>query len=272
LIVGAEKGGRGDSRPLGGLAASTAVLSFVVVPAMIRQSLGHLPANAQAVPALVQFAGFRNLWLAVGGGLLVLVAAAAAMTAGALGRARCHRLLQDLRLVLPGLRAHAVAASRARLLEALACEQQAGLPADDTLRRLARREPVPRLAAALDLAAARLAAGDAWTVCLSGTLLDAPLLADLNALAGHGAHPTRGLQWAAGQSRERAVRALRRAVAAMAAAVLIPAFAYLLVLAHAASTTAAVAQVESLRLEIESFGDEVERVVGGSQPTDGGTW
>ena len=101
---------------------------------------------------------------------------------------------------------------------------------------------MPRLAAALELGAARLDAGEPWASCLRGTLLDAPLLADLTALAGHGARPTRGLQWAAAQSRERAVKSLRLAVGAVAALLLIPSFAYFLVLMNAASVTAAVAQ------------------------------
>jgi len=120
---------------------------------------------------------------------------------------------------------------------------------------------VPRLAAALELGAARLNAGEPWASCLRGTLLDAPLLADLTALVGHGARPTRGLQWAAAQSREQAVKGLRQAVAAVAALLLIPSCAYLLVLMHVASTTAAVAQVESIRLEMESLTSEVDQIL-----------
>jgi type II secretory pathway component PulF len=246
---------------LAGLCLSTLYLSFVAVPSLIGKSTQNLPANWQTQPALLHFTSFRNLWLAVGGACLLLAAAVAVGFAGLLGRERWAAFVHDLRLRLPFLRAHAIQASRARLLEALACEQAAGLPANETLRRVSRREPVPRLAAALALAAARLDAGEPWASCLAGTLLDAPLLADLAALAGHGARPTKGLRWAAAQSREQAVKGLRLAVAAVAALLLVPAFAYLLVLAHVASVTAAIAQVESIRLEMETLSSEVEQVL-----------
>lgn len=246
---------------LAALSASTFYLSFFQVPAMIRRSTENLPANWQVPPALLQFESFRNLWLAVGASSLLVMVALVATVAGCLGRERWSAFLQDLRLFLPFLRAHAVHASRARLLEALACEQVAGLPANETLRRISRREPVPRLAAALALGAARLDAGDPWASCLRGTLLDAPLLADLTALAGHGARPTKGLRWAAAQSREQAVRGLRSAVTALAGLVLVPAFAYLLVLMHVASVTAAIAQVESVRLEMEALTSEVNQIL-----------
>jgi hypothetical protein len=120
---------------------------------------------------------------------------------------------------------------------------------------------VPRLAAALDLAASRLEAGDPWGSCFTGTPLDTPLLADLTELAGFGARPTKGLRWAAAESRERAVKGLRRAVAALAALAIIPAFLFLGVLMHVASVTAAVAQVESIRVDLESLTSEVDQIL-----------
>lgn len=246
---------------LAGLCLSTLYLSFVSVPNQIKKSMEHLPASWQTSPALLQFESFRNLWLALGVAALLLTAALVVAFAGFLGRERWAVFRQDLRLRLPFLRAHAIHASRARLLEALAFEQAAGLPANETLRRVCRREPVPRLASALALGATRLEAGDPWSTCLRGTLLDAPLLADLAALAGRGARPTKGLQWAAVQSREKAVQDLRRAVIAVAALVLIPSFAYLLVLTHVASVTAAIAQVESIRLEMETLTNEVDQIL-----------
>lgn len=246
---------------LAGLSFSTFYLSFVTVPGLISKQTQNLPAGWQTPPALQQFESFRNLWLAIGGALLLMGVALVAAFAGFLGRERWRAFLQDLRLLLPFLRAHAIHSSRARLLEALAFEQAAGLPANDTLRRVRRREPVPRLAAALELGATRLDAGDPWATCLRGTLLDAPMLADLNALAGYGARPTKGLQWAAGQSREEAVKGLRRAVTAVAALLLVPSFAYLLVLMHVASVTAAIAQVESIRLEMETLTSEVDQIL-----------
>jgi type II secretory pathway component PulF len=197
----------------------------------------------------------------LGGSFLLLMAALAVACGGFLGREGSTAFLQDLRLRLPFLRAHALHASRARLLEALAFEAAAGLPANETLRRVSRREPVLRLAAALELGAARLEAGEPWAGCLRGTLLDAPLLADLTALAGQGARPTKGLQWAAIQSREQAVKGLRWAVTAVAALLLVPSFAYLLVLMHVASVTAAVAQVESIRLDMETLTNEVDQIL-----------
>ncbi|HEV7509248.1 MAG TPA: hypothetical protein VGS07_30510 [Thermoanaerobaculia bacterium] len=246
---------------LAGLCLSTLYLSFVMVPGMIRKSTENLPPNWQVPPALLQFESFRNLWLSLGGSFLLLMAALAVACAGFLGREGSTAFLQDLRLRLPFLRAHALHASRARLLEALAFEAAAGLPANETLRRVSRREPVPRLAATLELGAARLEAGEPWVGCLRGTLLDAPLLADLTALAGQGARPTKGLQWAAMQSREQAVKGLRWAVTALAALLLVPSFAYLLVLMHVASVTAAVAQVESIRLEMETLTSEVDQIL-----------
>jgi type II secretory pathway component PulF len=246
---------------LAGLCISTFYLSFILVPGMIRKSTENLPPNWQVPPALLQFESFRNLWLALGGSFLLGGLALVAAFAGILGRQRGAAFLQDLRLYLPFLRAHAIHASRARLLDALAFEAEAGLPANETLRRVSRREPVPRLVAALTLGASRLDAGEPWASCLRGTLLDSPLLADLTALAGHGARPTKGLQWAAAQSREQAVKGLRWAVTAVAALLLIPSFAYLLVLMHVASVTAAIAQVESIRLEMETLTSEVDQIL-----------
>ncbi len=246
---------------LAGLSIAAFYLSFVSVPAMIKKSTENLPASWQVPPALLQFESFRNLWLALGASFLLVMLALAASVAGWLGRERWSAFLQDLRLFLPFLRAHAIHASRARLLEALAFESAAGLPANETLRRVARREPVPRLAAALALGASRLEAGDPWASCLRGTPLDSPLLADLTALAGHGARPTKGLRWAAAQSREQAVKGLRWAVTALAALILVPSFAYLLVLAHVASVTAAIAQVEAIRLDMEQLTSEVDQIL-----------
>jgi type II secretory pathway component PulF len=247
------------------LTLSTLYLAFFAVPGLIHNMIPKngeaLPPGWQTPPALLQFESFRSFWLAAGGAFLLLGAALAAVFAGLLGRERWTAFLQDLRLHLPFLRAHAVHACRARLLEALAFEQTAGLPANETLCRAGRREPVPRLAAALALGAARLEAGEPWAGCLRGTLLDAPILADLTALEGYGAQPTQGLRWAAGQSREQAVQGLRRAVNAVAALILVPAFLYLLVLMHVASVTAAVAQVESIRLEMVSLTDEVDQIL-----------
>jgi type II secretory pathway component PulF len=246
---------------LASLCVSTFYLSFIMVPGLIRKSTENLPPGWQVPPALRQFESFRNLWLALGGSFLLLGVAMVAALAGVLGRERWSAFLQDLRLYLPFLRAHAIHASRARLLEALAFEAAAGLPANETLRRVSRREPVPRLAAALALGASRLEAGEPWASCLCGTLLDSPLLADLTALAGHGARPTKGLRWAAAQSREQAVKGLRWAVTGVAALLLIPSFAYLLVLMHVASVTAAIAQVESIRLEMETLTSEVDQIL-----------
>jgi len=142
-----------------------------------------------------------------------------------------------------------------------AIKQAAGLPADETLFRTARREPVPRLVAALELGAARLKAGEPWASCLRGTPLDTSVLADLTALAGKGAKPIQGLRWAAGLCREQAMQGLRRAVASLAVILLLPPFLYLLILLHAASVTAAVAQVESIRFEMESLTDEVDQIL-----------
>ena len=256
---------RGALFLLAGLALSTLLLAFVVVPGLLQNLIPKdgesLPPGWQTPPVLLQFESFRNFWLAAGGAFLLLGLALAAVFAGLLGRERWTAFLQNLRLHLPFLREHAVHACRAKLLEALAFEQAAGLPANETLRRAGRREPVPRLAAALAQGAARLDAGEPWAGCLRGTLLDAPILADLTALKGHGAQPTQGLRWAAGQSREEAVKGLRRAVTAVAVLVLVPSFLYLMILMHAASVTAAVAQVESIRLEMETLTDQVDQIL-----------
>src|SRR6185295_3147240 len=111
---------------LAGLILSTLYLSFVTVPGLIEKSTQNLPAGWQAPPALLQFESFRNLWLAAGGAFLLLGLALVAAFAGLLGRERWGAFLQDLRLRLPFLRAHAIHASRARLLETLAFEQTAG--------------------------------------------------------------------------------------------------------------------------------------------------
>jgi type II secretory pathway component PulF len=246
---------------LAGLTLSTFYLAFVSVPALLKKSTENLPPGFELPPALVEFEGFRNLWLAAGGAFLLLGVALVLTFRGILGRQGWSAFVQDLRLRLPFLRAHAIHTSTARLLEALAFEQAAGLPANETLRRTRLREPVPRLAAAIDLAAARLEAGDPWGSCFAGTLLDTPLLGDLTELAGFGARPTKGLQWAAAESRERAVKGLRRAVAGLAALAIIPSFAFLLVLMQVASVTAAIAQVESIRMELESLTSEVDQIL-----------
>ena len=72
---------------------------------------------------------------------------------------------------------------------------------------------------------------------------------------------SQGMRWAAGQSRDEAVKGLRRAIATAAALLLVPSFLYLLILMHAASVTAAVAQVESIRLEMETLTDEVDQIL-----------
>ncbi|MFL6262306.1 MAG: type II secretion system F family protein [Thermoanaerobaculia bacterium] len=250
---------------LAGLTVSTLLLAFVVVPAQLQNLIPKngdaLPPGWQTPPVLLQFESFRRFWLTAGGAFLLSGSALATVFAGLLGKQRWSAFLQDLRLRLPFLREHAAQACRARLLEAMAFEQAAGLPADETLRRAARRERVPRLVAALELGAARLAAGEPWASCLRGTPLDTSVLADLNALVGQGAKPLQGLRWAAGQCREQAMQGLRRAITALAAVFLLPSFLYLLILLHAASVTAAVAQVESIRFEMESLTDEVDQIL-----------
>ena len=217
---------------------------------------------------MLHFETFRNLWLALGGAVLLLGLSLGLVYAGLLGRERWASFLQDLRLRLPFLRAHAIHGCTARMLEALAYEAAAGIPANQTIRRIQQRESVPRLRADLALAAARLEAGDPWEICLRGTLIDTPIVADLTAVAGQGARPTKGLRWAAAQNREQAVKGLRRAVTATAALVLVPSFLYLLVLLHVASTTAAIAQVESIHIEMEELTGEIERIIRGEAAPD----
>ncbi len=246
----------------------TLFTSLVAVPSMIKKSTENLPADWDLPPALVHFESFRDLWFALGGGFVLLSLALVAVSAGLLGSVRWRLFLNDLRLHLPFLRSHAVHSCTARLLEALAHEQVAGIPANQTAWRIRDRESVPRLRADLELAARRLDAGDPWASCLQGTLLDIPSVTDLTALAGHGAQPTKGFHWAAAQSREEAVKGLRRAVTAIAALILIPSFLYLLVLLQVASTTAAIAQVEGINIQMEELTGEIEKILQGDQPMD----
>lgn len=250
---------------MAGLALSTLVTSLIVVPNMISDSLENMPADWPLPPALLHFERFRDLWLSLGGGFFLSCIALAALYAGILGREKWTAFYQELRLYLPFLRGHAIHGCSARLLEALAYEQMAGIPANQTIRRLHLREPVPRLRAALLLGAERLDAGVSWEGCLRGTLLDTPKVADLTALAGHGARPTKGFQWAATHHREQSIKGLKRAVSAAAALVLIPSFLYLVVLLHIASTTAAIAQLDSIHQQMEELTDEVESIMDGDR-------
>ncbi len=243
-----------------GLALVVLFVSLVLVPHMLKGLPG--PAEGEEMPmALVRFEQFRNLWLGLGGGFVLAVIALTVIFAGVLGREGWILFLQDLRLLLPFLRAHAIHASSARLLEALAHEQAAGIPANETVRRVTQREPVPRLRDSQTLAALRLEAGDPWEVCLRGTLLDTPVLADLASLAGRGARPMRGWRWAAARNRELAVKGLQRAIIAAAALVLIPAFLYLLVLMHVSFVTVTIAQFEGVQQEIQQLTTEVDKIL-----------
>jgi type II secretory pathway component PulF len=244
---------------VGGMALFTFILAFFLVPRMIRGIVG-LGRGAELPASLVQFEQFRDTWLALGAGFLLALVALFVVYAGVVGRSGWRPFLHDLRLYLPFLRRHAITASSARLLEALAHEEAAGIPTNQTLRRVRRREPVPRLRRALGLAAARLEAGDSWAACLRGTLYDTPMLADLASLAGRGARPTEGWRWAAARNREQAVSSLRRAIVAAAVVVLVPSFLYLLVLMNAAMITSGVAQIESLQQQIELLTDEVDKM------------
>lgn len=244
-----------------GFALLALTVTLVLVPRMITEASANLPEGWELPTALERFEGVRNLWLALGAGILLVSVSLPLAYAGLLGRGRWLPFLQDLRLHLPFLRGHAIHGTTARLLEALAHEQAAGIPANQTVRRIQERESVPRLRDDLGLAAARLDAGDPWESCLRGTLLDTPILADLAALAGRGAQPSQGWHWAAVQNREMALKGLRRAIVTVAAIVLIPCFLYLLVLLYVSSATAIIAQVESVRHEIELLTQEVERII-----------
>lgn len=242
---------------VGGMALFTFVLAFFLVPVMIEGVVG-LARGSDPPPSLVKFEQFRNTWLMLGAGFLLALTAPFFIYAGIAGRSGWRAFLQDFRLYLPFLRRHAITASSARLLEAVAHEEAAGIPANQTLRRVQRREPVPRLRNALGLAAARLEAGDSWAACLRGTLFDTPVLADLTSLASRGARPTQGWRWAAARNREEAVKSLRRAIVAAAVVVFVPSFLYILVLMNAAMITTSVSQIESLRLQLEQMTEEIE--------------
>ncbi|MEM7353483.1 MAG: hypothetical protein AAF657_21985 [Acidobacteriota bacterium] len=245
------------------LAALTLVVllvSLVFVPRAVRQLTENLPADMELPPVLVHFEAFRNLWLTLGGSMILLLLATTMIYAGLLGRQRAIELAHQLRLNCPFLRSHAIQASSARLLEALAHEQAVNIPANETVRRVARSEKVPRLKHDLELAAARLEAGEPWQACLRGTLHDTPLLADLTALASHGARP-KGWRWGAARSRATALQDLRRAMAMSAALVLIPSFLYMFLLLKAATVTLSVAQVEGVRQQLEMLTNEVERLI-----------
>ncbi len=244
---------------VGTLILFTFVFSFFVVPRLIRGITSALPAS-DVPPTLAEFERFRDVWLMLGAGFLLAVVALVIVYAVIVGRAGWKPFLHDLRLYLPFLRRHALATSSARLMEALAHEQAVGIPADRTLRRTGRREPVPALRGDLALAEARLASGDSWAACLRGTRFDTPMLADLAGLASRGARPTEGWRWAAARCREQAVKALRRAVIAGAIVVLLPSLLYSFALLDAALVTSAIAQVEGLTLQVEQLTDEIDRM------------
>jgi type II secretory pathway component PulF len=244
---------------VGGMALFTFILAFFLVPGMIKGVAG-LAQGSELPPSLVRFEQFRDTWLALGAGFLLAMTAPFVIYSGIVGRSEWRAFLQDFRLYLPFLRRHAIAASSARLLEAVAHEEAAGIPTNLTLRRVQRREPVPRLRNDLGLAATRLEAGDSWEACLRGTLFDTPVLADLASLASRGARPTQGWRWAAARNRDEAVKSLRRAIVAAAVVVFVPSFLYILVLMNAAAVTSSVAQFEALRQQVELLTDEVEEM------------
>ena len=248
-----------------GMALFTLFLAFFLVPGMIKGVAG-LTQGLELPPSLVRFEQFRDTWLVLGAGFLLALMAPFVIYAGIVGRSGWRAFLQDFRLYLPFLRRHAITASSARLLEAVAHEEAAGIPTNLTLRRVQRREPVPRLRNALGLAADRLEAGDSWAACLRGTLFDTPVLADLTSLASRGARPTQGWRWAAARNREEAVKSLRRAIVAAAVVVLVPSFLYILVLMNAAMITTSVSQIEGLRLQVEQLTDDIEEMFQKASP------
>ena len=262
-----------------GLAAVSGLyFALVSVPEAIEKSTAKMPPDWPLPAMIARYEQSRDLWLGFGASILLLIAAAVLLAAGILGRDRGLAFLHDLRLRVPFLRGHALQSSTARLLEALvyvhrlarvvdeviealAHEQAAGISANETLRRLLPREPVPRLRADLELAGARLNGGDPWGVCLRGTLLDHPLLADLADLGGHGARPTQGYRWAAAKSRETSIRDLRHAIITAAVLVLVPATIFLAILMQIASTTAIVAELESVRQQIQELTDAAQSII-----------
>ncbi|HSG81630.1 MAG TPA: hypothetical protein VLC48_05235 [Gemmatimonadota bacterium] len=244
---------------VGGMALFTFLLAFFLVPGMIKGVAG-LAQGSELPPSMARFEQFRDTWLALGAGFLLAMAAPFVIYAGIAGQSEWRAFLQDFRLYLPFLRRHAIAASSARLLEAVAHEEAAGIPTNLTLRRVQRREPVPRLRRALGLAADRLEAGDSWAACLRGTLFDTPVLADLASLASRGARPTQGWRWAAARNREESVKSLRRAIVTAAVMVFVPSFLYLLVLMNAAMLTSGIAQLESMKVQVEQMTDEIEEM------------
>ncbi|MEM6796391.1 MAG: type II secretion system F family protein [Acidobacteriota bacterium] len=250
---------------LGTLASAVVYVSYFYVPRVIETLDAHKPPGFELPPTLAGFEAFRDFWLALGSlvvlglvGLFVLYWALASRRSGV-------EILQDLRLRLPFFRQHAIHSSSARLLEALANDQELGVGAGASVRRLASREPVPRLRESLNLIAARLDAGDPWQVCPRGSLLETPVLADLAGLADRGAKPSRGWRWGAQRHRDQASRGLRRGVIAGAVLVVVPSVLYTLILLQAASVTATVAQVESARQQIELMSREVERIIDGEE-------
>ena len=251
-----------------GFALATLFISMILVPSMLQKVASDMPEDWELPRALIHFEGLRNLWLALAGGFLLFCVALVFAYAGLLGRRNWLPFLHDLRLHLPFLRGHAIHSTSARLLEALAYEQAAGIPANETVRRIRENEPVPGLRTALALASARLDAGDPWETCLRGTLLDTPTLADLASLAGHGAKPTQGYRWAAVRDRDLAVRGLRRAVVTIAVIILVPSFLYLAFLLHVASITAVAAQIDSVSQQIEQVTAAAEAIIQGEQKPD----
>lgn len=237
-------------------------LSLVVVPGMLDDVTAGLPEGDELPRALARFESFRSLWLGLAGGFFLLLGALVLAQAALVGRDGWRPFLHELRLRLPFLRTHAVHAAGARLLETLAHERAVGIPANRTLRRLARREPVPGLRDDLLRAASRLEAGNPWESCFRGTHFDTPELTGPVSLTGQGAGAGESWKWAASQSRERSVKALRRAVVTGAVVVLVPSVLYALLMLHVASTTALVAQLEGARQEIETITEEIESLIG----------
>lgn len=226
-------------------------LALVILPNQIAGLSADLPEGAEMPETLARFEEFRNRWLMVGVMLLLAPLGLCLLYAGWLGRERLSAFLHELRLYVPFLRSHAFNSCRARLLEALLFEQSAGIAANETVRRVAQREPVPSLREILVLAATRLDAGDPFKTCLRETPLETDLIADLTSVAGRGARPAQGWRLAAGIHRETATRSLRRGVVAAAVLILVPTFLYTAVLLQAAVVSSTVAQLRGVQVEMD---------------------